>query len=319
MNILVTGANGQLGNEMRIIARSSSDEYIFTDVNQVEGVETEYLDITDLDAVRRMVTENGVEAIVNCAAYTNVNAAETNESLAEKLNAEAPENLAKAMKEVDGLLVHISTDYVFGAESCNTPCKEDQTGTPTGVYGLTKLHGEQKIIATDCNHVIIRTAWLYSEFGKNFCKTMMNLTATKPQLKVVFDQVGTPTYALDLAEAIVVVLNDYALSVISTERNSSVISTERQRVEKSTYQKSGIYHYSNEGVCSWYDFTKMIAEYNGTTSCDIQPCHSNEFPSPVTRPSYSVLDKTKIKETFGIKVPYWTDSLKKCIANLKNI
>ena len=317
-----------MGNEMRIISNDSSDKYIFTDVNQVEGVETTFLDITDLDAVRRCVAENNVSAIVNCAAYTNVDAAETNEALAEKLNAEAPENLAIAMKEVDGLLIQISTDYVFGKEPYNTPCKEDQTGTPTGVYGLTKLHGEQKIIATDCNHVIIRTAWLYSEFGKNFCKTMMNLTATKPQLKVVFDQVGTPTYALDLAEAIVVVLNDYAASVISTERDSSVISierdssvisTERQRVEKSTYQKSGIYHYSNEGVCSWYDFTKMIAEYNGTTSCDIQPCHSNEFPSPVTRPSYSVLDKTKIKETFGVKVPYWTDSLKKCIANLKNI
>ena len=319
MTILVTGANGQLGNEMRIISNDSSDKYIFTDVNQVEGVETSFLDITDLDAVRRCVAENNVSAIVNCAAYTNVDAAETNEALAEKLNAEAPENLAIAMKEVDGLLIQISTDYVFGKEPYNVPCKEDQTGTPTGVYGLTKLHGEQKIIATGCKHVIIRTAWLYSEFGKNFCKTMMNLTATKPQLKVVFDQVGTPTYALDLAKAIVVVLNDYAASVISTERDSSVISTERQRVEKSTYQKSGIYHYSNEGVCSWYDFTKMIAEYNGTTSCDIQPCHSNEFPSPVTRPSYSVLDKTKIKETFGIKVPYWTDSLKKCIANLKNI
>lgn len=328
MTILVTGANGQLGNEMRIISNGSSDKYIFTDVNQVEGVETSFLDITDLDAVRRCVAENNVSAIVNCAAYTNVDAAETNEALAEKLNAEAPENLAIAMKEVDGLLIQISTDYVFGKEPYNVPCKEDQTGTPTGVYGLTKLHGEQKIIATCCNHVIIRTAWLYSEFGKNFCKTMMNLTATKPQLKVVFDQVGTPTYALDLAEAIVVVLNDYATSVISTERNSSVISTERdssvisterQRVEKSTYHKSGIYHYSNEGVCSWYDFTKMIAEYNGTTNCDIQPCHSNEFPSPVTRPSYSVLDKTKIKETFGVKVPYWTDSLKKCIANLKNI
>ena len=319
MTILVTGANGQLGNEMRIISNDSSDKYIFTDVNQVEGVETSFLDITDLDAVRRCVAENNVSAIVNCAAYTNVDAAETNEALAEKLNAEAPENLAIAMKEVDGLLIQISTDYVFGKEPYNVPCKEDQTGTPTGVYGLTKLHGEQKIIATGCKHVIIRTAWLYSEFGKNFCKTMMNLTATKPQLKVVFDQVGTPTYALDLAEAIVVVLNDYAASVISTERDSSVISTERQRVEKSTYHKSGIYHYSNEGVCSWYDFTKMIAEYNGTTSCDIQPCHSNEFPSPVTRPSYSVLDKTKIKETFGVKVPYWTDSLKKCIANLKNI
>lgn len=299
-----------MGNEMRIISNDSSDKYIFTDVNQVEGVETSFLDITDLDAVRRCVAENNVSAIVNCAAYTNVDAAETNEALAEKLNAEAPENLAIAMKEVDGLLIQISTDYVFGKEPYNTPCKEDQTGTPTGVYGLTKLHGEQKIIATGCKHVIIRTAWLYSEFGKNFCKTMMNLTATKPQLKVVFDQVGTPTYALDLAKAIVVVLNDYA---------SSVISTERQRVEKSTYHKSGIYHYSNEGVCSWYDFTKMIAEYNGTARCDIQPCHSNEFPSPVTRPSYSVLDKTKIKETFGIKIPYWTDSLKKCIANLKNI
>ena len=328
MTILVTGANGQLGNEMRIISNDSSDKYIFTDVNQVEGVETSFLDITDLDAVRRCEAENNVSAIVNCAAYTNVDAAETNEALAEKLNAEAPENLAIAMKEVDGLLIQISTDYVFGKEPYNTPCKEDQTGTPTGVYGLTKLHGEQKIIATGCKHVIIRTSWLYSEFGKNFCNTMMNLTATKPQLKVVFDQVGTPTYALDLAEAIVVVLNDYAASVISTERdssvisterNSSVISTERQRVEKSTYQKSGIYHYSNEGVCSWFDFTKMIAEYNGTTNCDIQPCHSNEFPSPVTRPSYSVLDKTKIKETFGIKVPYWTDSLKKCIANIKNI
>lgn len=294
MLILVTGANGQLGNEMRIVSRCSSDKYIFTDVNQVEGVETEYLDITDLESVRKIVAERGVDAIVNCAAYTNVDAAETDEALAEKLNAEAPENLAIAMKEVGGLLIQISTDYVFGAEPYNTPCREDQTGTPTGVYGLTKLHGEQKIIATGCNHVIIRTAWLYSEFGKNFCKTMMNLTATKPQLKVVFDQVGTPTYALDLANAIAVVL------------------------EKFDGTQTGVYHYSNEGVCSWYDFTKMIAEYNGTTQCDIQPCHSNEFPSPVKRPSYSVLDKTKIKETFGIKVPYWTDSLKKCIANLKN-
>lgn len=296
MTILVTGANGQLGNEMRILASGSKDSYIFTDVNQVEGVETTYLDITDLDAVRKIVNDNNVEAIVNCAAWTNVDGAEDPEKyeLVEKLNATAPENLAKAMKEVDGLLVHISTDYVFGAEPYNTPCKENQTGTPTGVYGLTKLHGEQKIIATGCNHVIIRTAWLYSEFGKNFCKTMMSLTSTKPQLKVVFDQVGTPTYALDLANAIVVVL------------------------EKFDGTQTGVYHYSNEGVCSWYDFTKMIAEYNGTMQCEIQPCHSNEFPSPVTRPSYSVLDKTKIKEIFGIKVPYWTDSLKKCITNLKN-
>lgn len=300
MNILITGANGQLGNEMRIMAEHSQDRYVFTDVNQVEGVETTFLDITDLEAVKAMVAKERIEAIVNCAAYTNVDAAESNEALAEKLNAEAPENLAKAMKEVNGLLVQISTDYVFGKEPYNVPCKEDQQGTPTGVYGLTKLHGEQKIIATGCKHVIIRTAWLYSEFGKNFCKTMMNLTATKPQLKVVFDQVGTPTYALDLAKAIDTVLKDY-----------SAVRANNQ------YEKSGIYHYSNEGVCSWFDFTKMIAEYNGTTACDVQPCHSHEFPSPVTRPSYSVLDKTKIKETFGIQVPYWTESLKQCIANLK--
>lgn len=295
MRILVTGANGQLGNEMRILAKESQDTYIFTDVNQVEGFETTYLDITNLEAIRAIVKEHNINAIVNCAAWTNVDGAEDPDkyNLVEKLNATAPENLAIAMKEVDGLLVHISTDYVFGAEPYNTPCKEDQTGTPTGVYGLTKLHGEQKIQATNCKHVIIRTAWLYSEFGKNFCKTMMNLTATKPQLKVVFDQVGTPTYALDLAKAITVVL------------------------EKFDGSQTGVYHYSNEGVCSWFDFTKMIAEYNGTTACNIQPCHSNEFPSPVTRPSYSVLDKTKIKETFGITVPYWTESLQKCIENLK--
>ncbi len=293
MNILVTGANGQLGNEMRIIAKESDDSYIFTDVNQVEGVETIFLDITDFGAVRKMVVEHQVEAIVNCAAYTNVDAAETNEALAEKLNAEAPEYLAKAMKEVDGLLIQISTDYVFGKELYNVPCREDQQGTPTGVYGMTKLHGEQRIIDTGCKSVIIRTAWLYSEFGKNFCKTMMALTATKPQLKVVFDQVGTPTYALDLAKAIAVIL------------------------ERFDGTQTGVYHYSNEGVCSWYDFAKMIAEYNGTTDCDVQPCHSDEFPSPVTRPSYSVLDKTKIKETFGVSVPYWTDSLKICINNLK--
>ena len=295
MNILVTGSNGQLGNEMRILAKQSQDTYVFTDVNTVEGLETTFLDITDLEAIRQMVKEQEVKAIVNCAAWTNVDGAEDPEKheLVEKLNATAPENLAKAMMEIGGLLVHISTDYVFGAEPYNTPCKEDQQGTPTGVYGLTKLHGEQKIIATGCNYVIIRTAWLYSEFGKNFCKTMMNLTATKPELKVVFDQVGTPTYALDLAKAITVVL------------------------EKFDGTQSGVYHYSNEGVCSWFDFTKMIAEYNGTTACKVMPCYSCDFPSPVKRPSYSVLDKSKIKAVFGVEVPYWTDSLKKCINNLK--
>lgn len=292
MNILVTGANGQLGNEMRIISKNSTDNYVFTDVVEQYGVETLMLDITDIDAIRKVVKEYQIDAVVNCVAYTNVDTAESNEELAEKLNAEAPENLAQAMKEVNGLLVQISTDYVFGKEPYNTPCCENQQGTPTGVYGLTKLHGEQMIMATGCCYVIIRTAWLYSEFGKNFCKTMLNLTSTKPQLKVVFDQVGTPTYAWDLATVIVAVLKNPVV---------------------------GIYHYSNEGVCSWFDFAKMIAEYAGHTNCDIQPCHSDEFPSRVTRPSYSVLDKTKIKEIFGIKIPYWTESLKTCISNLKKI
>ena len=304
MNILVTGANGQLGNEMRIIAKNSTDNYIFTDVNQVEGVETTYLDITDLEAIRKTVADNNVDVIVNCAAWTNVDACETDEklaALAEKLNADAPENLAKAIKEVNGLLVQVSTDYVFGKEPYNTPCKEDQKGTPTGVYGTTKLHGEQKIIAADVKHVIIRTAWLYSEFGKNFCKTMLNLTATKPALKVVFDQCGTPTYAYDLAKAIEVIIEDY-------KKESSLPN----------YSKSGIYHFSNEGVCSWFDFAKEICELSGH-NCNITPIHSQEYPSKVTRPHYSVLDKTKFKETFGIPVPYWKDSLKKCINELKEM
>lgn len=309
MNILVTGSNGQLGNEMRIVSRDSKDHYIFTDVVEASpesiamlhklagnGVDTTTfkLDITDLDAIRKMVRENNVSAIVNCAAYTNVDAAETNQDLAELLNAKAPQNLASAMNEVGGLLVHISTDYVFGQEPYNTPCREDQKGTPTGVYGLTKLHGEQNIMASGCNYIIIRTAWLYSEFGKNFVKTMLNLTATKPELKVVFDQVGTPTYAGDLAGVIFKIL-------------------EERKFDGNT----GIYHYSNEGVCSWFDFTKMIAEYSGHLDCNIQPCHSDEFPSPVKRPSFSVLDKTKIKTTFGIEVPYWTDSLKRTIDIMK--
>lgn len=300
MNILVTGANGQLGNEIRIISRKSSDNYIFTDVNQLKGVETQYLDITDIDAIRQMVSKNKIELIVNCAAWTNVDGAEDSDKydIVEKLNAIAPENLAKAMREVGGWLIHISTDYVFGKEPYNIPCREEQKGTPTGIYGLTKLHGEQKIVASGCKHIIIRTAWLYSEFGKNFCKTMLNLTATKPEIKVVFDQVGTPTYAWDLAFAITQILD---------------VVENAETPEK----YCGIYHYSNEGVCSWYDFTKAIQEYSGQTSCRVLPCHSDEFPSPVKRPNYSVLDKTKIKETFGINIPYWTDSLKKCLNNLK--
>lgn len=304
MNILVTGANGQLGNEMRIIAKNSKDKYIFTDVVDASdesitmlkklagddiNTETEHLDIMNLDAIRDVVKREKVDTIVNCAAYTNVDAAEDNETLAELLNAKAPENLAIAMREVDGILIHISTDYVFGKEPYNTPCKEGQKGTPTGVYGITKLHGEQAIQRVGCKHVIIRTAWLYSEFGKNFVKTMLNLTSTKPQLKVVFDQVGTPTYAGDLAKVIETIL---------------------------TNPIEGIYHFSNEGVCSWYDFTKMIAKYAGNLTCDILPCHSEEFPSKVKRPAYSVLDKTKIKKTYKMCISYWNDSLQLCIKYL---
>ena len=302
MNILVTGANGQLGNEMRIISKLTDDKYTFTDVVEADGVETTILDITDAEAVRRIVNENGIGCIVNCAAYTNVDKAENDEALCRKLNADAPKILAEAMKEVGGLLVQISTDYVFGGDPYNTPCREDQKGTPTGVYGKTKLEGEKAIEAVGCDYVIVRTAWLYSEFGKNFVKTMLNLTATKPKLNVVFDQAGTPTYAYDLADAIRTVLADY-------EGENPTAG----------YSKTGIYHFSNEGVCSWFDFTKKIAELAGNTACDIQPCHSDEFPSPVTRPAYSVLDKTKIKQTFGVKVPYWTDSLKTCMSNMKAI
>ena len=290
MNILVTGANGQLGNEMQLASKNSRDNYIFTDV--CDGYRK--LDITDPEAIRKEVRDNDIKCIINCAAWTNVDKAETAGDIVETLNATAPENLAKAMKEAGGLLVHISTDYVFGADPYNTPCNEEQQGNPTGVYGQTKLHGERKIIATGADYLIFRTAWLYSEFGHNFLKTMLNLTSTKPQLRVVFDQTGTPTYAGDLAEAI--------LDIIDNRKFAG---------------NSGIYHYSNEGVCSWYDFTKQIAEIAGHAACDIQPCHSSEYPSPVTRPAYSVLDKTKVKNTFGIKIPYWTDSLKKCISNIK--
>ena len=311
LNILVTGANGQLGNEMRIISKNTDYNFVFTDVTTVEGVETTILDITDIEAVRNIVKEKGIDCIINCAAYTNVDKAESDVDFCRILNAVAPKNLATVMKEVNGLLVHVSTDYVFGGDPYNVPCKEDQKGTPTGVYGQTKLEGEQNIIATGCKHLIIRTAWLYSEFGKNFVKTMLNLTSTKPELKVVFDQkpelkvvfdqAGTPTYAYDLAVAIKTMVDDYA-----------------KEISEENYSKTGIYHFSNEGVCSWFDFTKIIAEMAGNTGCDIQPCHSNEFPSPVKRPAYSVLDKTKIKETFGLRIPYWTESLKTCINNLKN-
>ncbi len=283
MNILVTGANGQLGTHMRLLAPSSNHKWFFTDVAE--------LDITSAEAVDAFVDANAVSLIVNCAAYTNVDRAESEEDIALRINADAVRNLAEAMKRVDGVLVHISTDYVFGGNLNNTPCTEDEPVNPTGAYGRTKLAGEQA--AAICRHLIFRTAWLYSEYGKNFLLTMLNLTATKPELKVVFDQVGTPTYAGDLARAIFDI------------------------VENGTYvNHEGIYNFSNEGVCSWFDFAKEIARQSGHAACRISPCHSNEFPSPVKRPAYSVLDKTKYKSTFRAEIPYWTDSLTTCLNNI---
>ena len=285
MNVLITGANGQLGNEMRRLGAVSPNNYIYTDVAE--------LDITDAVAVAQFVKENAVNIIVNCAAYTNVDKAESDESTAELINATAVANLASAMKEVDGTLFHVSTDYVFGNEG-NTPRTEDMPLNPLGVYGRTKLRGEQAIAETGCKAIIIRTAWLYSEFGNNFLKTMMRLTAEREELNVVFDQVGTPTYAGDLALAI--------FSII----------------EGGLYAgNEGIYHFSNEGVCSWYDFATEIAMAAGNTACKVLPCHSDEFPSPVKRPSFSVLDKTKIKNTFAIEIPHWRDSMLYCIKRLK--
>lgn len=296
MNILVTGANGQLGNCLRKASRGSKDNYIFTDVAEtvVDGTPISRLDITDGGAVRKAVEEGKIGMIINCAAYTNVDKAEDDSEFAELLNATAVRHLSEALKANDGTLIHISTDYVFGREPYNVPCREDQKGTPTGVYGLTKLHGEQAIAESGVKALIFRTAWLYSEYGRNFVKTMLSLTSTRPELKVVFDQTGTPTYAQDLADALFNIVEDRRFA-----------------------GHEGVYHYSNEGVCSWYDFTRMIAEYVGNTGCDIRPCHSGEFPSKVVRPSFSVLDKTKFKETFGLRIPYWTDSLKKCIKNLQ--
>ena len=285
LRILVTGANGQLGNCIRNAAAGSDDEYIFTDVDDI--------DITDPEAVDLGVSCNNIDVIVNCAAYTNVDKAEEQPEFAELLNAAAVRNLAEAAKKNDATLIHISTDYVFGGNAGNTPRSEEEAVNPTGVYGVTKLHGEQAALESGANVLIFRTAWLYSEYGKNFVKTMLNLTATKPSLNVVFDQIGSPTYAQDLADMIVGIISRRAYA-----------------------DNPGIYHYSNEGVCSWYDFTKHIAEMAGNDSCDIQPCHSDEFPSPVVRPPFSVLDKTKVKETFGVAVPYWVDSLRKCIRNL---
>ena len=283
MNILVTGANGQLGNEMRRVSKSSVNHYVFTDVAE--------LDITDRNTIRQIIDKENIQVIVNCAAYTNVDKAEDDYATADLLNNKAVENLSIAAKESGSTLTHISTDYVFKGDR-NIPCHEDWTTDPLGVYGITKLAGEKAILESGCRYLIFRTAWLYSSFGNNFVKTMQRFTSERETLNVVFDQVGTPTYAGDLAALIYKIIEDNLLN------------------------RQGIYHYSNEGVCSWYDFAKEICALFGNC-CDIQPCHSDEFPSKVKRPHFSVLDKTKVKKTFGITVPYWKDSLVKCIEELK--
>ncbi len=284
MNILVTGANGQLGRHMRLLAPQSVHRWLFTDVEE--------LDITSRETVMDFVKDNGINIIVNCAAYTNVDKAESDEATAMRINGEAVGYMAEAVNAVGGTLIHFSTDYVFGGTMYNTPCSEDMKANPTGAYGRTKLAGEKA--AAMCHHLIFRTSWLYSEYGKNFLLTMLRLTSEKEQLSVVFDQVGTPTYAGDLAKAVFTI------------------------IESGEYKKKeGIYNYANEGVCSWYDFTKEIARQAGHTTCKITPCHSNEYPSPVKRPAYSVLDKTKFKQTFHQEVPYWTEALARCIANIK--
>ena len=285
MNVLVTGANGQLGNEMRLMAQNSSYHYIFTDVEE--------LDITDFNAILQTVKEKEIQIIVNCAAYTNVDKAENDFDIANALNNIAVGRLANVAKAQNATLIHISTDYVFNGNN-HIPYTEDDITDPIGVYGKTKLAGEETIKKVGCNYIILRTAWLYSKWGNNFVKTMQKLTLEKDSLSVIFDQIGSPTYAKDLA---------HAISLI---------------IERNMLNQQGIYHYSNEGVCSWFDFAKEICELSGH-NCNITPIHSQEYPSKVTRPHYSVLDKTKFKETFGIPVPYWKDSLKKCINELKEM
>lgn len=282
LNVLVTGADGQLGSELRnLAAKGSACRYLFTDRPQ--------LDITDADAVHRFVRNERIDTIINCAAYTNVDRAEEEPRLADLLNHQAAANLAEAARERDALLVHISTDYVFGGAG-NTPFQEGDAPHPKSVYGSTKLAGEEAVTASGCRHLIFRTAWLYSPYGRNFMKTMLQLTAEREQIQVVFDQIGTPTYAGDLARIIF------------------------DRIETGDHaDREGIYHYSNEGVCSWYDFARTIAAFAGHTQCRIRPCHTSEFPCKAQRPSFSVLDKTKIKDTFGIEIPHWQESLARCL------
>ena len=315
MTVLVTGANGQLGCWLRLLAgfspAAASFRFLFSDISDLseescemlqklggEGVDlsTVRLDVTDLAAVREMVKNEGVEAIVNCAAFTNVDAAESQPEAAVLLNVKAPEYLAIAMREVGGLLIHVSTDYIFGGEPCDRPIPEDFPAAPMGVYGRTKWEGEEAVRRVGCRHVILRTAWLFSEFGKNFVRTMLRLTAERPQIKVVNDQRGTPTYAADLAAVI--------LQILSAAAEPAAIST------------SDVYNFTNSGECTWYEFACAIAEAAGRSGCEILPCRSEEYPSPVRRPAYSVLDKTKIKAALDLVIPDWRDGQRRCLASL---
>ncbi len=291
MNILVTGANGQLGTELRIITAGSRNRYIFSDVISLPGVETVNLDITNIEAIRIICESERIDVIVNCAAYTNVDKAEDDTQMAMLINSTAAGNLARVAGERGATLIHISTDYVFNGRTA-VPYKEDHPTAPLGVYGSTKLAGEKEIEKSGCRWIILRTAWLYSPYGRNFVKTMRQLTAERDSLKVVFDQVGTPTYARDLASLIATI------------------------IDRGMLDRTGIYHFSNEGAISWYDFAKAICELCGNT-CDIKPCHTGEYPTKAVRPHFSVFDKTKVKETFGIAIPYWKDSLKDCIDRLQ--
>lgn len=282
MNILITGCNGQLGNEIQLLqAQYAQHTWLNTDVNE--------LDITDKAAIERFVEANEIDGIVNCAAYTAVDKAESDPQLARKLNADAPAFLAEAVAKRGGWMVQVSTDYVFNGTK-HTPYVETDESCPNSVYGQTKLEGEQAVSKLCPNTMIIRTAWLYSEFGNNFVKTMIRLGREREQLGVIFDQVGTPTYAHDLA------------TVIMTAIDKGI--------------KPGVYHFSNEGVTSWYDFTKSIHRLAGINTCQVSPLHTAEYPTPACRPAYSVLDKTKIKDAYGIEIPHWEESLAKCIAKL---
>ena len=282
MNILITGCNGQLGNEMQLLEKENPQHtYYNTDVQE--------LDITDRQAILHFVAEHEIDGIVNCAAYTAVDKAESNEALCTRLNADAPSYLASAIEQRGGWFIQISTDYVFDGTN-HKPYVETDPVCPNSVYGRTKLAGETGAVANCRRTMIIRTAWLYSTFGNNFVKTMIRLGKEKAELGVIFDQIGTPTYARDLAVCIMTAINQGV--------------------------KPGVYHFSDEGVISWYDFTKAIHRIAGITTCHVRPLHTSEYPTPAARPHYSVLDKTKIKQTYGIEIPYWEESLKECVNQL---